>query len=48
MSYQPDHSVIERHIEGGTWYGIQFRTVGKGEVSAIGYTALSSQKKGTR
>ena len=42
-----DHSVIERHIEGGTWYGIQFRTTGKGEVSALGYTALASQKKRT-
>ena len=41
-------SVIERHIEGGTWYGIQFKIVGKGEVSAIGYTAIGSQKKGTR
>ena len=41
-------SVIERHIEGGTWYGIQFKVVGKGEVSAIGYTATSSHKKGTR
>ena len=41
------HSVIERHIEGGTWYGIQFRIVGKGTVSAIGYTATSSQKKRT-
>ena len=45
FSITSDREVIERKLPNGTWYGIQYTITGKGEVSAIGFTAFGGYRQ---